>query len=291
MIGFADKNMIPALKNIWMTCFGDPLAYTDFLFDRLLRLNWVLVAKDAHKTPVSMLCMQPFTLVTSKGQLRGAYIFGVATHPEARGKGHSSALLEASERHLAREGIALSALVPAGERLFDFYAKRGYSTAFSIVKATYLAAQIPPGQHTCVLLPGNLDQLEELRNQTYGQRAMFVRWERQYLAFIDAECRLLGGEIVRIACLDAVGYAVCYRNGNVVTIKELAMPAERMPDVLAALHARYQAAAYHVYLPANQAENGYKVLPFAMIQWYDNNMKTSLGSIPADATWIAHVLD
>lgn len=300
MIEYAAPGQLDALKVIWMDCFGDDKAYTDFIFEQLLRTERMLTYTDGEGEPLALLCIQPFVLATQRIDLPGAYLFGVATAPAFQGRGLSTALLTEANARLAGEGYALSALVPASESLSEFYAKRGYTPAFALQKRTLLASELPAAPDTCVLRPARLEELADLRDRHYADRALFVRWDNEYLGYIGKECSMLGGEVLAVHIAGAVpaqGYAVCYRAGDTVLVKELALPDAAMPAALAALHARFAAARYTLYLPADaaptfgNAADANKVLPFAMVQWYDKENRSLLQAAGGQAPWLAHALD
>lgn len=292
MSRYATPDMMPALQLIWNACFGDAPEYTAFLFGRLLKPERILVRED-EGAPASMLCTEPFELRTAKGSAKGAYIFGVATHPGRQGRGHSTALLEEAHKALRLEGCALTVLVPAGDSLFRFYGERGYETAFEMAKVEFPASRLVPAKETCTVLPASLPDLAELRDRYCKACSMYVCWSRSYLAYIDAECRQFGGEVVRIAARPFKGYAVCYRvpERHMVIIKELAVPSVYLDDAMAALHMRYHAQNYLAYLPADTPGFQRKGLPFAMVRWYDKVKRGKLCAAQGKAPWITHVLD
>jgi len=294
MIRFATPDMLPALRELWMTCFGDDVRYVRFAFHTLIRPRDMLVSLNQDSAPTAMLCMREAGLrAPGLQETRCAYIYGVATLPDYRGKGLSTVLLEGAHRYLTERGVAASVLVPASEQLFDFYGKRGYESAFSIKKVNVSAVDVPPPPRPCALAPSALDKLEEPRARCFADSRLLVRWKRDYLAGIDAECRLAGGEVLRFTCVGQSGYAVCYRMRARVVVKELAgAEGSVLESVLAALHARFRAEAYTVYLRADkQAEFSNTVLPFAMIRWYDSTMKTHTMLKNGAPAYIAHVLD
>lgn len=291
MIQFATPGMETVLQTIWNDCFGDNDAYTRFIFDHLLRTDRILVHCNDKQIPHAMLCLQPFTLASSRGDVPGAYIFGVATSPAHQKQGLSTKLMEACHTHLAKNRFALSALVPATAELFQFYTKRGFETAFSIARDTFSADTLPHGRRNCVLIPARLDDLYALRERIYQTRSHFVRWDKEYLHYIGSECRTFGGEALKIGCCGELGYAVCYRDGTRVIIKELALADDLIPDALSALHQRFRAETYTLYLPADTLHLTNKVLPFAMVQWYDKKKQERLATARGEAAWIAHCLD
>jgi len=294
MIQLAGPRMLPALKTIWEACFGDPGFYADFVFSRLARPEQVLVSTGVLGEPVAMLCMQPFWLSTPQEgrRCRCVYIYGVATLPRCRGRGISTALLEGAHRHIASSGGAASVLVPADEGLFDFYRKRGYEKAFPLRRVVLSGGEMPPPGKPCVLTSAALEQLEKLRDRFFLDSRMFVRWGRGYLEAIGAECRLGGGEVLRFACGGEEGYAVCCRRGDEILLKEIAASDEALPHLLAAVHRRFGAAAYRLYLRGDRGGDflGH-VLPFGLIRWYDRERMGRFSGVTGAPAYLAHVLD
>ena len=61
-----------------------------------------------------------------------AYVFAVGTHPNWRGQGLAGALLRQAEQEAADQGAQTLFLVPQRPSLFQYYARFGYRTAFSL---------------------------------------------------------------------------------------------------------------------------------------------------------------
>lgn len=290
MTGFATAESYPALRDLWAQCFGDDQKYVDFIFRRLLSPENILTAVE-DGAPRAMLCLQPFTLSAPGGEADACYIFGVATHPEYRGRGLSTSLLEEAHCQITGRGMALSALVPSGEELFGFYGKRGYQTAFEMRKIVYRAEELKENPKPCKLSPVAFGAIATLRNSFYADRP-FARWDVDYLRYIGGECRMLGGDVLMLSVMAHTGFAVCYPAGDAIVIKELAMPPNLLDDAVAALHAHYGAKSYLVCLPADiEASHPNQVLPFAMVRWYDKGKQELLGDPSGKSPFIAHVLD
>lgn len=297
MIEYATFDDIPAAKQIWMTCFGDNRQYTDFLFNRLVRPENVLLRHLDGEGPVAMLCMQPFTLATPGGNAEGVYVFGVATLPERRGRGFSTELLDDVGRRCREKGIALSALVPAGEKMFEFYRRRGYETAFSVQRAALQAETLLKRNHSCSFRAVDAAIFAEIRNEFYRDRKTFVRWPMEYLAYIDAETRALGGEILAVDLGETEGAVVSYPYKGDVIVKEAAVPDDRLDEVLAGLADRYRTktgddAEYRLHLASDVPTSfDSTVTDFAMACWFDPEKRTELASENGRASYMAHVLD
>ena len=126
----AQKADRPALTALWQTCFGDEKAQIDAFWRALWQHIRVFAAYEG-KTPISMLCALPTSLVDEAGEsLPAAYLYAVCTAPQRRRQGLCAALLTHAEKALQKEGCRFAALVPSNKELFGFYQKLGYQAAF-----------------------------------------------------------------------------------------------------------------------------------------------------------------
>ena len=292
MIDFISPEKYFNAKHIWMTCFGDNDEYTDFIFSRLITPDKVLAFSNPDGQVVGMLCLQPFTLQTLSGTADVVYIFGVATLPQWRGKGIASQLLRETQNRMSASDVVAAVLVPAGEKMFPFYEKHGFQTAFSVQKKTYTVDDLPRNPKTCVLKPAILESLIDIRNRHFGDRTLFVSWNTDYLKYIGQETRALDGDVFTVNCEDASGYVVCYPYKDLLIIKELTLPAKYVADVVAALHIRFGKEGYRLHLPDGTLENFPECnASFAMLKWYDSAAEKQLCNEKGEASYIAHVLD
>ena len=292
MIRKAELDMLPRLRRIWQTCFGDNDKATELVFNHLLGPDQMLVKTDGNGRPIAMVNWKLLRFTTPRQTFAGAYLYGIGTLPEHRGKGVSTALMEETRRLLAGEGVKLACLVPASRELFDFYAARGFETRFHYKKLRLSRAEIPAPAAQGVLSAAALQDLEALRNAFFGPRALFGAWDADYLRYTGRECRFYGGEALLFSSGGRQGYAVCYPLKDLLLVKEAAILPQDIGVLLAALDARYKAGRYELRLPADFETGGgwpTETLPFAMTTWYDksNQPGTGLGGAP----WFAFGLD
>ena len=111
------------LKKLWKTVFGDPDSFIDTFFEVAFSPDRCRCMEENGQI-ISALYW--FDCSYDGGKL--AYIYAVATHPEHRGKGLASRLLEETHDHLKAQGYAGCVLKPA-EGLFPYYARLGYVTS------------------------------------------------------------------------------------------------------------------------------------------------------------------
>ena len=140
---------IDSLKQLWKTVFGDPDCFIDAFFQIAYspdRCRYM----EANGEAVCALYW--FDCSYEGGKL--AYIYAVATHPEHRGKGLASRLLQQTHDQLKAQGYAGAVLKPAAD-LFPFYERLGYITS-GYIRRFYAESNN---------LPANL---KELSAEEYG---------------------------------------------------------------------------------------------------------------------------
>ncbi len=115
----------PELTSLWQEAFGDEKEYIDFVFDQFAGLDGVWLTEQDGAV-AAYACVIPVTL----GSLRGVYLYGVNTKKELRGRGIMRGLMEEIHAEAAHAGLDFAVLVPAGQKLFEFYEKLGYQTLF-----------------------------------------------------------------------------------------------------------------------------------------------------------------
>lgn len=118
---------LPALKQLFADCFGDSPDFAEIALQSFAGPDNVFLA-EREGVPVSMLCAVP---VTHKGR-KGAYLYGVCTHPDCRGKGLAAGLIEEAARQLALRGTEFLVLIPQEPSLFAWYQQQGFQKAFAL---------------------------------------------------------------------------------------------------------------------------------------------------------------
>lgn len=115
---------------LWQLCFSDSPAFTELYF-RLRYTDKQTEALWRDGRVVSAMQLLPYPLSFCGSVVPMAYVSGACTHPAYRGQGLMTDLLEQALRRMRREGVAVSALIPAEPGLWDFYSRVGYAPAFS----------------------------------------------------------------------------------------------------------------------------------------------------------------
>lgn len=205
-----------ALKSLWTLAFGDPVPVIESFFSTAYSPDRCRYLEEAGVVTAALYWLD--------GEYAGekyAYIYGVATHPDHRGKGLCRKLMEKTHEDLKRQGYAGALLMPAEPGLRRMYASFGYRECSRISEFTCCAAgkAVPARSITVaeyaaarrVLLPaGGL--IQEKENLTYlSTYAQFYAGEGFVMAAIHEKDRifvpeLLGNKDLAPGILKAMGY-------------------------------------------------------------------------------------
>lgn len=124
------------IKELWRICFDDTEQFIRLFFDEVYQEeNAVIIEKNGKI--VSSLHLLPYTMTFFGREIPVAYIYGVCTHPDERGKGLMSQLMQMAKEELEHRKIPAAALIPADSWLFDIYRKYGYTEAFYFNDCSY----------------------------------------------------------------------------------------------------------------------------------------------------------
>lgn len=290
MVKIATPEMIPQIKNLWQLGFGDDMEYIDYVFDNLVTPEKVMVYLDKTKTPVAMLCMEPFELISTGCIDPAMYVYAFTTHPRFRNRGIGAVLLEGLHKYLTAKGFSASVLKPADDDLFEYYGNNDYEKCFNIKQFSVDPDFLVPSGRNCILVPRSLENLYRMRNSFFGGSGLYARWTPSYLHFVGEETRSKrGGGVLLTHCGNEEGYIVYRKENNEVHITEFAVPENCIDDVLYTLHQRENAGMYHLRLREDyDGIDSSRVLPFAMIKWYDKQVANTEYIYPP---YINHVMD
>lgn len=126
----ASKADLPQILSVWKTVFGDSEAYIRFFLSQRCTLGNVLVCTVRGRI-VSQLFLLPARLKAGSKTFSVCYLFAAATLPEYRGCGYMGDLLRAAQQKCMAQSTDGIVLLPAGDGLYDYYARFGFQTAFS----------------------------------------------------------------------------------------------------------------------------------------------------------------
>ena len=269
----AGKGDADRQKKIWKLCFGDDDAYIDFYFaNRYREDKTLLMLLDGEI--VSMLTIIPVEVVTADGRtFPSAMQYAIATHPEYRGRGFASRLMGFCDRYLKQNCMEMSVLVPAEERLFDFYGKRGYKKGFYIreisVAAGFVKELTADTASRPLMMPASPWEYNIRRNSQL-KGSFYVAYQDEDIAYQKKLSVRTGADIYTIGIEGIYGCAAVERiDPDRVLIKELLVPEHIISQCLGQIAERLPAAEYVLRLPAYRGGGlGGTVRPFGMVKSY-----------------------
>ncbi len=265
MIRFAKAGDHPRLKALWAQIFGDTADAVDTYFS-LRHSDENMLVDERENTIAGMLSMLPVTLLSGGGlTMKARYIYAVATHPDFRGLGISTALLDAAHEHMKGLGEAAALLVPASPSLFDFYGKRGYTTAFALNVTTLHASSLPPFPASGEYGACSAAEYTLIRDQAFSQSRLYVRWEESAVSYAVSTLAQNGG-VIKLSWASGRGCAAWERMEDGILIRELALVEGDMPTALSILHQALNAGPYTVRMMEGTLP-GADTKPFGMIHW------------------------
>ncbi len=251
-------------------CFGDsPEAVRQFMTLRF-RPEDCFVWEEQGR-PLAVAHAFPMTLALAKEKrVLGVYVYAVATHPDARGRGLSTRLMEYLWERVVSRGVRAALLVPAEKSLFDFYRKRGYSTVSHVREETRESADCAGGELLPELTPLSPQRYLSLREELLAGKPHVV-WDPEQIMFQQAMAGEKGGLYAFRQQKREIGCCAVEVWEGRAYVKELLMPPDRLEAGTEALAARWR--GYHpmaLRMPAfeeangSEKEAGWFQRPFAM---------------------------
>lgn len=120
-------------KNLWQSVFGDDDEFVDEFIMHHFSSRRMLRMTDPDNRYLSMLHIIPFTSEIG----RVAYIYGVATHDEARGRGYATTLMSSAMKMIEADLFDAALLIPSEEWLKGFYSKFGFKEGVPTTFSAY----------------------------------------------------------------------------------------------------------------------------------------------------------
>lgn len=117
------------IKRLFSASFREDPKWTEWYFDNVYDDSEAMIAY-ASSQPVSCLMLNRYSLKLGKHVTGLGYLSCATTARQARGQGHMGRLINDALMEAAYRGDALVSLIPASQRLFDYYSRFGFATVF-----------------------------------------------------------------------------------------------------------------------------------------------------------------
>ena len=122
---------IPRQRELWQRSFGDDGAYVDNFYRTYYKPERVLLLEEDGVVQAMTAWFDTVFAVPGRGEYRAAYLYAVATHPQARGRGLAGRLLAGADGFFRDWGIPAVTTVPAEPSLHRFSAGTAFGSALS----------------------------------------------------------------------------------------------------------------------------------------------------------------
>lgn len=124
------------MSQLWKDTFRDSDQYVSLVFDNYFDPELVAYEESEGRVVAALLGV-PYEFGNAENRLKGLYLCGLATHPEFRGRGLMTKLLDEINSKAAERDFAFTFLIPSDEGLRKFYHDRSYVNAFYRVIDNY----------------------------------------------------------------------------------------------------------------------------------------------------------
>lgn len=201
--GIYDKKDDLQLKKLWKTAFHDADTYIEYYFRHVTSRNLIFAAWDEDKL-ISMVHLNPYTLVCQGRDMICHYIVGVATDPAYQKQGIMTKLLSTALLTLQERGEYFTYLMPARE---EYYHSLGFQKVepgyiFSWQDYLSLNSQNENYDHSLTMKWKILDlsfikdsQWEDFNTRLSDKYALFAKRDKTYMEDLRLQCQSLSGDI------------------------------------------------------------------------------------------------
>ncbi len=127
-------------KKLYLLCFTDDTEEdAELLFENVLSKAKMISEKNENGQPIAMLFLMDANIVDNTKAFDYYYLYAACTHPDYRGKGIMSMLLERAKQAAIQNNKLGIFLKPANAPLFNFYAKSNFLPYFNVCKINTVA--------------------------------------------------------------------------------------------------------------------------------------------------------
>lgn len=269
----ADKEQVKAL---WQLVFGDTDEYVEYFFNKQKDEVILLLEEENQVQSMLILFWFPVTFPDGTTAMTG-YVYALATHPDARGKGHGRTILAYADQYLKEQGIHGVTTVPAEPSLHQFFGSTGFRPCFSTGKTEIMASDI--------LKPSSGDELSSVSESHYSsvrkcllKSKLFVNYSPSVVDYQGGLCQMTGTTLWGLDVQGERGVCAVEVYGETAVVKELLIAPSAMMGALALVHEKVKCNTYYVRTICNDCISVMENQPFGMVKWYDEQWEKKQNS-------------
>lgn len=237
-----------AVADIWHKCFEDDF----FVIDKFLHNGFeCYVAENDSGVPIAMLHFIRCKISLENDIADAVYLYAAATLPDYRKQGIMSALINYANNAAAERGIKFCILMPATEKLFDYYGKIGYYKFFKTKFVTVSAEELKAFSDFKVNSEKYLfDNITNLRFNIYKHDYGNVLWDKKVIKYAADMYEYYKGGIVT----DGMGCMLCSKpSENVTEVLETVCTEKNFQALINKLCDTFKTEYYRFRLPVNSS--------------------------------------
>lgn len=254
------RSDIPNLKKLWIQVFGDESAAVDLFFEKIFSADECFCARLGGEI-AAMLFLIPCEVCNKKAH----YVYAACTAPGYRKNGVMGKLLQFALQSAEKKGDSFSVLLPANEKLYDYYGKFGYLSAAKICrKYVAFGEKTPLSKKASAGLTVNYSV--DFRKKAF-KNINYVAFGQNVLDFAMAVNEIYFGKNV---CCEYGCALVSAQRNSCREITEIASDNGDFKDLMQVIKRECPADEYILRMPVNSAD-GENCEKFGMIKPLDGS--------------------
>lgn len=181
-------------RRLYVEAFGTTRQHDEWFVNEICRAADIRTL-EVDGTTVSTLLAQPYDVSFYGHELRGRYLSCVTTATRERGRGYMSRLLQRTIAESASRGDAFAMLIPATRRLYSYYEKFGFASAFYVDEQRYTS------EHKFAIAAGYTptEPSYEMFAKLENSGCCVVKHSRSDFEHVLCDLQLDGGAAVAVA--------------------------------------------------------------------------------------------
>ena len=183
---------IPRQRELWQLAFGDDGAYVDNFYTTYYRPERMLMLEENGVVQAMTAWFDTTFVIPEAGSYRAAYLYAVATHPAARGRGLAGRLLSDADGFFRAWHIPAVTTVPAEPSLHTFFGKNGFRECFTLFEGNVEPEELPSPAGTSPLRPASPAEYGAVRERILAGLP-HIAYPEEALAYQAGCCALSGG--------------------------------------------------------------------------------------------------
>ena len=246
-IRYAEKNDIPALCEIWESCFNDSREYIElFYHNNAQRIKALVLCADGK--PVSMLHIIDSTLKDKDTEQPALFIYATGTLPDYRKKGCMSALIKYVTDMADERGYALF-LKPSSESTARLYKSFGFKEkdALNLVSITPCENQLFSVDSL------KFNEYNRMREAAFCN-APHAMWDDAHIKWCVLENEYFSGKTLEIIYDNKSYFLLGYPEGNALIINETDLSVKQLKKISRQLCDMFGTEIIKAYMPASCEE-------------------------------------